>query len=89
MNRVGEYDLKLSLEKCEFRKQEITYVRHVLRSEGLKADPEKIRAVTEMTPPNNNKKALRKFMGIIQYLAKLLPNLSIEGISTATTATVQ
>ena len=89
MNRTGEYDLKLSLEKCEFRKQEITYGRHLLRSEGLKADPEKIRAVTEMTPPNNNKKALRKFMGIIQYLVKLLPNLSIEGISTATTATVQ
>ena len=50
----------------------------MLSSDGLKADPEKIRAVTEMMPPNNNRKELRKFMGLIQYLAKFLPNLSQE-----------
>ena len=77
LNRTREYNLKLSSEKCEFRKQEITYVGHVLSSDGLKADPEKIRAVTQMKPPNNRKE-LRKFMGFIQYLAKFLPNLSQE-----------
>ncbi|XP_056016955.1 uncharacterized protein K02A2.6-like [Ostrea edulis] len=77
LNRTREYNLKLSADKCEFRKQEITHVGHVLSSEGLKADPEKIRAVTEMIPPSNRKE-LRKFMGFIQYLAKFLPNLSKE-----------
>lgn len=77
LERAKDYNLKLSSEKCEFRRKEVTYVGHVLSSEGLKADPEKIRAVTEMTPPTN-KKDLRKFMGFIQYLAKFLPNLSQE-----------
>lgn len=77
LERARDYNLKLSTEKCEFRRKEVTYVGHVLSSEGLKADPEKIRAVTEMTPPAN-KKDLRKFMGFIQYFAKFLPNLSQE-----------
>ena len=55
LNRTRKNNLKLSFEKCEFRKQEITNVGFVLSSEGLKADPEKIRAMTEMTPPKTGR----------------------------------
>jgi hypothetical protein len=77
LNRTREYNLKLSADKCDFRKQEITYVGHVLSCDGLKADLEKVRAVMDMKPPSNRNE-LRKFMGFIQYLVKFLPNLSQE-----------
>lgn len=48
-----------------------------MTSEGLKPDPEKIRALKEMPAPNNIKE-LRTFLGLVQYLGKFLPNLAQE-----------
>lgn len=48
-----------------------------MTSEGLKPDPEKIRALKEMPAPNNIKE-LRTFLGLVQYLGKFLPNLPEE-----------
>ena len=75
LDKARKYNLKLSPNKCEFRKKEITYVGHVLSFQGLKADYEKLRAVEQMKAPEN-KKDLQHFLGFIQYLAKFLPNMS-------------
>ena len=73
--RAREYNLKLSPDKCQFRKSEIPYVGHVLTQDGLKPDPEKIRAVECMKKPTCVKE-LQTLMGFIQYLGKFMPNLS-------------
>ena len=78
LSRAREYNLKLNKSKCEFRKDQVTYVGHTLSSEGVKPDVEKVRAVKEMSAPQN-KKELMTFMGFIQYLGKFLPNLSEIG----------
>ena len=59
------------------RKDQVPYVGHLLTSDGLKPDPEKVRAVEAMQPPRNVKE-LRTFLGFIQYLGKFLPNLAAE-----------
>ena len=67
LDRPREYNLKLGAGKCEIRKSEVTYVGHRLTSEGLKHDPEKIRAINK-----NGKTHLYKGladMGFIQYSA--------------------
>ncbi|PIK41777.1 hypothetical protein BSL78_21363 [Apostichopus japonicus] len=69
--------VKLNKSKCQIRKSEITYLGHVLSESGLKVDPEKVRAVTEMKSPED-KEGLQRFMGVITYLAKFIPNLSTE-----------
>lgn len=74
LDRVLEYNLKLNLEKCEFRKNEVKYMGHVL-SHGLKIDPEKVRAVLSMPVPEN-KPDLQTFLGFVQYLGKFMPNMS-------------
>ena len=43
----------------------------------MRPDPEKIRAVQEMQPPQNTKE-LKSFLGFIQYLAKFMPNMASE-----------
>ena len=40
-------------KKCRIRQGEAPYVGYVLSKEGLKPDPEKIRAVQQMQPPQN------------------------------------
>ncbi|KAK7106746.1 hypothetical protein V1264_017967 [Littorina saxatilis] len=75
MEKAKSYGLTFNDSKCEFHKSEISYVGHILSGEGLKADPEKIRAVQKMSSPQN-KKELMTFLGFIQYLGKFLPNLA-------------
>ena len=75
LDRVQEVNLKLNQKKCQIRKEEIAYVGHLLTKDGLKPDPEKIRAVQAMTKPSNTKE-LKIFLGFIQYLAKFLPNMA-------------
>ena len=45
MNRIRKYNLKLSYEKCEFRKIHVTYVAHFLTPRGIQPDTEIIHAV--------------------------------------------
>ncbi|PVD25369.1 hypothetical protein C0Q70_15869 [Pomacea canaliculata] len=45
--------IKLNKEKAEIRKTEITFLGHRLTSEGLKIDPEKVKAVLDMPRPSN------------------------------------
>ena len=77
LNRACEINLKFNAKKCRIRQEEVPYVGHVLSKEGLKPDPEKIRAVQQMQPPKNTKE-LKSFLGFIQYLAKFMPNMASE-----------
>ena len=77
LKRATDYNLKLNLEKVRIRQTSVVYCGHVISTDGLKADPEKIKAVHEMPRPCN-KEALRRFLGFITYLGKFIPNLSQE-----------
>ena len=46
-----------------------------MSNEGLKADPDKISAVTSLESPTN-KDQLRTILGMFSYLAKFLPEFS-------------
>ncbi|KAA0714109.1 Retrovirus-related Pol polyprotein from transposon opus [Triplophysa tibetana] len=75
LQRAREYNLKLNKKKCQIRTSQIKYIGHVLTAEGLKPDEEKVRAVVQLPPPED-KQALQRFLGMLQYLAKFIPNLS-------------
>lgn len=75
LKKAREQNLKLNKSKCKIRTSEIRYIGHILSADGLKPDPEKVRAVAQLPPPEN-KQALMRFMGMVQYLAKFIPNLS-------------
>ncbi len=66
---------KLNKDKCEFNKQSITFLGHLISDKGVNPDPQKITAVTEMPYPSNVKE-LQRFLGMINYLGKFIKNLS-------------
>ena len=59
----------------QLRRSSIKFLGHTVTSEGLKPDPEKVKAIRDMKEPSNITE-LRGFIGLVQYLAKFLPNLS-------------
>ena len=59
----------------EYKCKEVPFHGHVLTSEGLKPDSQKIEAITEMPRPEKPEDVLR-LNGMVNYLSRFLPNLS-------------
>ena len=74
---IKESGLKLNREKCEFKKDRLTYFGHVLSTNGVSPDPEKVKAFRELEAPNTVPE-LRRVMGMINYLGRFIPNLATE-----------
>lgn len=73
-NQARRYGVKFNKLKCEFALTEIKYVGHIISKEGIKADPDKIEAIKRIKTPQNSKD-LQRFLGMVNYLAKFIPNL--------------
>ena len=80
MRRARKNNLKLNVVKLMIGVQTVAYSGHLLTSEGLKPDPQKVKAITQMPSPLN-KSQLKSFLGMINYLTKFLPKLSSESKS--------
>ena len=75
LDTVEQSGLKLNKSKCEFRKEEIEYFGHRVGKDGIKPNPEKVKAIIELSPPTNVSE-LRRVLGMVNYLGKFLPDLS-------------
>ena len=75
LERTREINMKLNKKKCKFRVDKVSYVGHLLTSEGVSPDPSKVKAITEMPPPEDIK-GLQRLLGMTNYLAKFINNYS-------------
>ena len=75
LKRCMERNLKLNDRKVRLRLTEVPFIGHRLTPEGLCVDPSKVRAIQDMPPPHDVA-AVRRLLGLTQYLSKFLPHLS-------------
>lgn len=73
LDRLKEHNLKLKPSKCQLFKEKVRYLGHVVSSEGVSPDPDKIKAVEEWPKPRNQKE-LRKFLGLTGYYRRFVPS---------------
>ena len=62
-------------EKCEFSKNSVKFIGHIIDSEGIRVDPEKVRAIKEMPVPENVSD-VRRFLGMVNQLGRFSPNIA-------------
>ena len=53
----------------------VEYLGHKISNKGIQPTEEKIRAIVEAPAPNNVSQ-LKAFVGMLNYYAKFLPNIS-------------
>ena len=75
LEHCREKNIKLNPKTLELRKQEVPYIGHLLSPNGLKPDPNKVKAILKMPTPAH-KQSLQRLLGMITYLGKFLPHLS-------------
>lgn len=72
LQRAVDFGVTFNPDKCQYGVEEIEFYGHKFTKDGLKPDPEKIRAVKESSPPKS-KEAVRSFLGMTGYLSKFIP----------------
>ena len=55
LRRLEESGMTLNRGKCEFRMRKIKFLGHQACGEGISADPDKVKAITEMQPPKDKR----------------------------------
>lgn len=68
-------NLKLNKKKCIFGVTSIKFMGDILSSEGLKADPDKVKAIKGLAAPST-KTELQSFLGMVNYLGRFVPDLT-------------
>ena len=63
--------LKLKLKKCEFFKETIDYLGHVVSPEGVAPNDKKIQSIIDYPEPRNTKE-LSSFLGLASYYRKFI-----------------
>lgn len=75
LDRLQEYGLKLSINKCQFCQPSVKYVGHIVSASGIATDPEKIKAVVNWEQPTDLK-SLQSFLGFCGYYRRFIANYS-------------
>lgn len=69
--------LTLNKEKCVFGKKRVKYLGYIISADGILPDPGKIDSIKSLEPPNNVHE-VRSFLGMINFMARFVPNLANE-----------
>ena len=73
--RAREVNLKFNPGKCKICKKEVNYVGHTLSEAGVRPTKERVQAILDMPPPTD-KAGIQRFLGMVGYIGKFIPNLS-------------
>ena len=71
LKRLQAANLRMKRRKCSFFKKELHYLGHLLTTEGIKPQLEKIKAISELKP-SKTQKGVRTFLGMIRHYRKFI-----------------
>ena len=71
LNALRGHRLHLKRSKCSFGTPSVAYLGHVISSEGVAIDADKITAVASWPVPRSAR-ALRRFLGLTGYYQKFI-----------------
>ena len=75
LQRLRDSKLYAKLSKCEFGKESVEFLGHVVSNEGVSVDAKKVEAIKEWPVPTNIHD-LRAFLGLANYYRRFVLNYS-------------
>ena len=74
-NRLKEFHLKIKPKKCHFFDTSVLFLGHVLSSERISVNPEKVEKVWDWPIPTNAKE-VNSFLGLASYYQRFIPKFA-------------
>ena len=77
LERLEKHNVKLQRKKCDFLSGSVVYLGYRIDAQGLHPLAEKVEAIVNAPEPKNVSE-LKSFLGMIQYYARFLPDVSTK-----------
>ncbi len=75
LQRLLENGLFVKAEKCAFHAQSVPFLGFIVSPEGVRMDPDKVKAVVSWPTPDS-RKALQRFLGFANFYRRFIRNFS-------------
>jgi hypothetical protein len=75
LDRARSNGVRFNLQKVQFKQEQVTYLGRKLGADGVRPDPQKVAAITNMPIPKD-KPAVQRLLGLVNFLHSFIPNLS-------------
>ena len=75
LQRLKDSGITLNPDKCLLSTSRLQYLGQVIDSDGIRKDPAKVKAITELPEPKDVPD-VRRFLGMVNQQMKFLPNLA-------------
>ncbi|XP_064475825.1 uncharacterized protein LOC135389723 [Ornithodoros turicata] len=75
IKRLNDAGVKLNFNKCKFGVPSVHFLGVIVSSTGIMRDPEKIKAIRALPPPQDVS-GIRRLLGMLNHIGRFLPDLS-------------
>jgi hypothetical protein len=75
LSRLDKHNLRAKLSKCTFGAESVKFLGHVVSSQGIKPDPDKIKAIQDWPVPTNGIQ-VAGFLGICNFYRRHVPRFA-------------
>ena len=69
---IHDAKLQIKTRKCKFFQKSLKFLGHEISEEGIKTDPDKIKTMNEIQPPQDVK-GVQSLLGFFNYYRKFIP----------------
>lgn len=73
--RARDFNVRFNLQKLQYKQTSVQYLGLLITDKGMQPAQKHVRAVAEMPTPKD-KAAVMRFLGLIKFLARFVPNVS-------------
>lgn len=73
--RLRNANFKIQLDKTEFLRKEVAYLGHIVTAEGVKPNPDKVKAIKCYPIPKTTKE-IKGFLGLLGYYRKFIKSFA-------------
>ena len=75
LDQAKAHNVKLNYDKLQLRVPQVKYLGTIISKEGMKPDPTKVQAISEIPTPSD-KSSVRRLLGMINFLAPHIPDMA-------------
>lgn len=75
LSKLAEANLQINKEKSTFCQKSLKYLGHIVGEGGIRTDPEKVKAIEELPPPQDVS-GVRRIVGMAGWYGAFIPNFT-------------